>query len=390
MPDLREVFEMTTKQMGEPDLDSWREQEKRQRNATRNKKLGAIAVVATIVVAAVGIVTSDGLVDRTSRDEQRPGASATVGPSVPPTPTNAPAVEPQPARRAWGSVTTAPWVGASATPQVDYVIDLNTGTMTPLPDAIIQSSLGTTVIEARSHYAVSPDGAQLAYVGTGEEGTPQIFVAGIDGSGIRQATHDPVGADWPAWSPDGTMVAYQEGAANGSLFVLDLATGESTQVADGVALGGYGLQFTPDGASLVYTGGSFSADPGAEMRTVPVAGGQSTILFGGGHRGMGAAGSGSLSPDGSLVTMVGHEVSGPGAVRFVVNADGTDLRYIRGYGSNPAGVWSPDGTRIVALGPDRRHGHIIIVDVVTGDALVVAAEGSEAIWLDDHTLLLER
>src|SRR3990172_7948625 len=119
MPDLREVFEMTTKQMGEPDLDSWREQEKRQRNATRNKKLGAIAVVSTIVVAAVWIVTSGGLFDRTSRDEQRPGASATVGPSVPPTPTNAPAVEPHPARRAWGSVTTAPWVEASATPEVD-------------------------------------------------------------------------------------------------------------------------------------------------------------------------------------------------------------------------------------------------------------------------------
>ena len=27
MPDLREVFELTTKQMGEPDVDSWREQE---------------------------------------------------------------------------------------------------------------------------------------------------------------------------------------------------------------------------------------------------------------------------------------------------------------------------------------------------------------------------
>jgi hypothetical protein len=44
MPELREVFEMTTKQMGEPDVDSWREQEKRQRNASRNKKIGAISL----------------------------------------------------------------------------------------------------------------------------------------------------------------------------------------------------------------------------------------------------------------------------------------------------------------------------------------------------------
>ena len=54
MPDLREVFELTTKQMGEPDVDSWREQEKRQRHASRNKKVGAIAVAA--VLAGAGVV----------------------------------------------------------------------------------------------------------------------------------------------------------------------------------------------------------------------------------------------------------------------------------------------------------------------------------------------
>src|SRR5512145_1545649 len=54
MPDLREVFELTTKQMGEPDVDSWREQEKRQRKTNRSKKIGAIAVAA--VLAGAGVV----------------------------------------------------------------------------------------------------------------------------------------------------------------------------------------------------------------------------------------------------------------------------------------------------------------------------------------------
>jgi hypothetical protein len=31
----------------------------------------------------------------------------------------------------------------------------------------------------------------------------------------------------------------------------------------------------------------------------------------------------------------------------------------------------------------------VIIDLVTGDTLLVA-EGSEAIWLDGHTLLVER
>ena len=67
MPDLREVFEMTTKQMGEPDVDSWREQEKRQRNANRNKKVGAFALAAAIVlVAVVWIVGTRGGQDTTT------------------------------------------------------------------------------------------------------------------------------------------------------------------------------------------------------------------------------------------------------------------------------------------------------------------------------------
>ena len=272
---------------------------------------------------------------------------------------------------------------------VDYVVDLNTGAMTPLPEAIIRS-LGETAegAQAESQYAASPDGSQLAYVGTGDEGSSQIFIAGIDGTGIRQLTHDPVAADSPAWSPDGTMIAYVGGRRSdvrdlipGDVLVLDVATDESTQIADGASAYS-GLQFTPDGSSIVYTGGT----AGQEMRIVPVAGGPSTVLFGDGHGGMGHATSGSFSPDGSLVTMTGHEVDGPGAAVFVSNTDGTQRRAIAGYGMNPAGTWSPDGSRIVCL--SYEGGRILVVDIATGDASPVA-KGSEAIWLDDHTLLVE-
>jgi hypothetical protein len=58
MPELREVFEMTTKQM-EPDVDAWREQEKRQRRSARNRKIGALAVAAAIGVAALVVVLAN-------------------------------------------------------------------------------------------------------------------------------------------------------------------------------------------------------------------------------------------------------------------------------------------------------------------------------------------
>jgi hypothetical protein len=75
MPDLREVFEVTTKQMGDPDVDSWREQEKRQRNANRNKKIGAFAVAGAIVVAVVAVAVIIGT----------QGGQDTTTPANPPT-----------------------------------------------------------------------------------------------------------------------------------------------------------------------------------------------------------------------------------------------------------------------------------------------------------------
>jgi hypothetical protein len=55
MLELREVFEMTTKQM-EPDVDSWGEQKERQRKANRNKKVAALAVAAAIGLVAVALI----------------------------------------------------------------------------------------------------------------------------------------------------------------------------------------------------------------------------------------------------------------------------------------------------------------------------------------------
>jgi hypothetical protein len=55
MSELREVFEMVTKQ-AEPDVDAWRDQERRQRRKSRNRKLGALAVAAAIGIVAVVVV----------------------------------------------------------------------------------------------------------------------------------------------------------------------------------------------------------------------------------------------------------------------------------------------------------------------------------------------
>lgn len=290
---------------------------------------------------------------------------------------------------------TGPGIPASGVPEVDYVIDLNTGEMNPLPGAIIRTLDDNW---AAGEYAVSPDGSQLAFTESGGPGAGQIFIAGLDGKGVRQVTNHPNGASSPAWSPDGTKIAY-EGIGNRhvhapfTLFVLDVATGESTQIVEStriVSVEGPGPplplspQFTPDGSSLIYTDGS---DRHPEVRTVPVAGGKSELLIGAGGGSTGAW-NGTRSPDGALLTFLDGHPYGPGARRWVASSDGTERRLLPDvYGipcvSNPAGTWSPDGSRIVC----SEASAVVVIDIATGDASPVA-RGRGAIWLDDHTLLV--
>lgn len=222
---------MSMSQQDEPDPGALERQHGRQRRWSRGTKIRASVVAAAIGVVALALILGT-----------RPGEKTTTPVENAPIDSGISVAEP-------------------GVPEVDYVIDLNTGVMTPLPRAIIRS-VAKPGKSGPPRYAASPDGSRLAYVGTGDEGNRQIFIAGIDGTEVRQMTHDPTGAASPAWSSDGRMIAY-EGHGGGdirNLFVLDVATGESTPVVGAGRVRPWAQpQFTPDGSSLVYTRGLLPA-----------------------------------------------------------------------------------------------------------------------------------
>jgi Tol biopolymer transport system component len=336
MPELKEVFEMVTKQT-EPDLDAWRQQEGRQRRTSRGRKLGALAVAATLGLVAVIVVI------------RAAGDGTGTQPAVQPTPV--------------------------AVPEVDYLLDLETGEMTPLPNSIAGENDGG------SSYAVSPDGRMLAYSATGNEGNGQVFVADLDGTGIRQVTHEARGAGSPDWSPDGTKIAYVEGDDQ-NVFVLDLATGTATQVTN-ESSGLWAPHFSPDGSSIVY--GAPNRGGRWVIWIVPATGGRSHLLVGAGR--VQPVGDSSLSPDGSQLAFVAE--AGPGTDIWIADADGSGLRPVaRGHGEGLwAPKWSPDGTRLVYYREDSAP-DVFVVDVTTGEGQRVA-DGAVASWLDDHTLIVD-
>ena len=118
---------------------------------------------------------------------------------------------------------------------------------------------------------------------------------------------------------------------------------------------------------------------------MPLDGGKGTILFGLGHGDMEHASNGSMSPDGSLVTFLDGGIIDPRPRRWVANADGSELRKLAtGCVSSPPGTWSPDGSQIVCW----EGNNVIVVDVAAGTVSTIA-EGWEAIWFNNHTLLVE-
>lgn len=78
MPDVREVFEMV-KQQTQPDMDSWAEQERRLARAGRNRKVGALALVAALAVGIAILVVSN-LGGQASTGPASPGSSSATPP----------------------------------------------------------------------------------------------------------------------------------------------------------------------------------------------------------------------------------------------------------------------------------------------------------------------
>jgi Tol biopolymer transport system component len=84
--------------------------------------------------------------------------------------------------------------------------------------------------------AWSPDGSAIAYAALDPQAGSRIFVAPVDGSGARQIGDPALDAWGPSWSPDGTTIAFGGGLPASPegvrLFLIDADGANVRQISD--------------------------------------------------------------------------------------------------------------------------------------------------------------
>ncbi len=243
----------------------------------------------------------------------------------------------------------------------------------PVPtSSVAPDTTAVTPVPAPTTETAPPDGL-IAFVGL-EDGKPVIRMVRSDGTGARTIAQ----GEAPAWSPDGTMLAFQcppsstpaEADPGADICVVN-ADGSGRRV---VVTGAIAPAWSPDGASLMFA------------RSVIDAGDTWLVNLDGSNPRRLGAGTGSWSPDGQWILLLGASGAEPDAT--IVHPDGTGARQL---GRCWDAAWSPDGTQLACTELQGTEGELRMIKVAEGSVGMTFSEHAQLAkptWLSDRRMVM--
>jgi len=179
--------------------------------------------------------------------------------------------------------------------------------------------------------AWSPDGTQLAFVDT-RDGHDSIAIMKADGGEAREVTPPSVWGKDPAWSKQG-VIAFTD-ASNGGILMINADGGGLRRITNQ----GGSPAWSPDGTKIAY------GDRGVGA-TVPI-----TVVNADGNdpRVIGAGDHPAFSPDGSRLAWSARDYTNGGNLLQIANVDGSGQHTLLAtFGAYPDGLepaWATDST----------------------------------------------
>jgi hypothetical protein len=198
------------------------------------------------------------------------------------------------------------------------------------PDGSVVTNLTNSNSVGELQPAWSPDGTKIAFY-SDSSGNLDVFTMNADGSGQTNVTNNLASDEAPAWSPDGTKIAFNSDRnGNWEIYTMNPDGSGVTNLTNSPAFQDHEPDWSPEGAKIAFRSDR-SGNP--DVFTMNADGtGQTNVTNNPAFDGQPA-----WSPDGTKVAFASDRDSGQIDV-FTMNADGTGITNLT---NNPDSV-TPD------------------------------------------------